>query len=860
MNIKKTNSRPAILIADDSEINRALVSTIFSDEYQVEEACDGIEALEKLHSLEQISAVILDLMMPRLDGYGVLKQMMQDEILRAIPVIVVTGADDTDSYMKALDVGAVDVIVKPFNSQIMIHKVRNIVQRGLAITEMEHTRLLEQRLLESEIDPKTGILNRQTFCFRTAEMIQTQPADDYVLILWDVDHFRMLNDRCGTDAGDRFLKYVGQQYQQLESDDLICGWVESDHFGLCGRSSVIKRRHIEQKLLRITDNGFEGFDLISRIGIYEIEDPSMDAVLMIDRAMLALRSVKENYEQRIGYYKESMRKQLVEEQEISDDMETALKTGQFKLYLQPQCNYAQNTIHGAEALVRWIHPTKGKISPAQFIPIFEHNGFITRMDAYMWEEACRMLRCWIDKGMNPVPISVNISRRDISTMEVTETFVGLTEKYQIDHKLLHCEVTESAYIQEHDLLVKTVMDLQKEGFIVEMDDFGSGYSSLNFLKDVPVDVLKLDMKFLEGSTEDNRSGSILTSVIRMTNWLQLPVIAEGVETRRQADYLKSVGCFYLQGYFYAKPMPADEFSRFIENIPIERKYIGDYFSGVKGAEDYLSASTQATMLFNSFVGGAAIIEYDGVRVEALRLNDKFYEEIGADPLEYAKERMHILDRLEGPSRLAYLNAIQEAIRTNQETSCITVSKPFKKGQEAYFVRNSFRFLVGNAGRYILYVSIQNMTEFMKLMNANKELITMRTSVLNNVPCCIQTLKIKDNRAEIIYFNDRAASQFGYTRKEYEEAFGTDFTKALHPEDVNQMLQNHSRELRKYTLAQKSPIELRHISREGSWKWVRIRSNILKKEMDAIIVTTAIEEIEVCDISGHDSGKKPKISD
>ena len=572
MNEDMKDKRRTILIVDDAEINRALMSTIFSDEYQVEEACDGIEALEKMRSLLHISAVILDLMMPRLDGYGVLKEMMQDDKLRGIPVIVVTGANDTDSQLKALDAGAIDVIVKPFNSLIMLHRVRNVVQRGEAVEEMEKAQLLEQRLIQSETDPKTGIFNKQTFCSRTTELITRHLADDYVLVLWDVDRFKMLNDRFGTDAGDRFLKYVGTQFQKLKSPDLVFGWIESDHFGLCTRMSVIQERQIADKMLSITDNGFEGFELISRLGIYEIEDPSMDVVLMIDRAMLALRSVKGNYEQRIGYYQESMRNQLVEEQEITDSMETALKTGQFKLYLQPQCNYVQKTIHGAEALVRWIHPTKGMIMPYRFIPLFERNGFITRMDAYMWEEACRLLRSWIDEGLVPVPISVNISRRDISAMEITETFVKLSEKYQIDRKLIHCEVTESAYIQEHDLLVDTVTNLQKEGFIVEMDDFGSGYSSLNFLKDVPVDMLKLDMKFLEGSAEDNRSGSILTSVIRMANWIQLPVIAEGVETKEQADYLKSVGCFYLQGYYYAKPMPAEEFKKFMQNIPVEQKY------------------------------------------------------------------------------------------------------------------------------------------------------------------------------------------------------------------------------------------------------------------------------------------------
>ena len=263
-----------------------------------------------------------------------------------------------------------------------------------------------------------------------------------------------------------------------------------------------------------------------------------------------------------------MLKELLKEQELISEMEPALAKRQFILYLQPQYDYTTNTMTGAEALVRWKHPEKGLIPPGLFIPIFENNGFICKLDLYVWEEACRLLRKWIDLGLNPVPISVNISRRDIYSQNLVDIFENLIKTYKLDPRMLRLEITESAYMDNPEQLIKVVDDLRDLGFCIEMDDFGSGYSSLNTLKDVPVDVLKLDMKFIMSATqgtdsEKSKGGHILSSIVRMANWLKLPVIAEGIETGIQADYLKSIGCFYMQGYYFAKPMPVDEYERLL---------------------------------------------------------------------------------------------------------------------------------------------------------------------------------------------------------------------------------------------------------------------------------------------------------
>lgn len=421
-------------------------------------------------------------------------------------------------------------------------------------------------VFNTERDALSGLYNRQAFYRHVREVLDANPQQRFVLIRCDIDRFKAYNDARGTQAGDCLLTEFGRAIRHKNWPELaVFGRIEADHFGALYPIEAFDVERWERMHAQWLNSAAKGYRLTSSIGIYEITDPQMEVSLMCDRALLALRTVKDSYAKKVAWYDETLRKRLIEEQELLEDMETALSEEQFVLYFQPQVNYVDGLIVGAEALVRWNHPTRGMLMPGEFIPVFEKNGFILSLDAYVWEKCCQYLRTWLDHDneMAKIPVSVNISRYDIYDSTLCRRLYTLVEKYRLQPSMLRLEITESAYMQDPEQLIGVVRELRQMGFTVEMDDFGAGYSSLNTLKDVPVDVLKLDIRFLSDGVEDTRGGLILCSVIRMAHGLNLPVIAEGVESSTQADYLKGLSCFYMQGYHFGRPMPACEFESFV---------------------------------------------------------------------------------------------------------------------------------------------------------------------------------------------------------------------------------------------------------------------------------------------------------
>lgn len=837
----KQEKTGTILVVDDAFTNRALLNKIFSGEYQVEQAENGMQALETLRRNPDMAAVILDIQMPEMDGYEVLRTMRQEPQLQNIPVVVDTSSDDVESQLKALDLGAVDVLIKPFNPQIALHRVRNIIIRRETNRQSARNELLEQLLLQSELDEKTGIWNKSAFCRKTSELLQRHPERQYAIVRWDVDRFKLYNDVFGVAAGDAFLAAVGAAYRSNHFHALLYSHWEADHFVECLELSSFLSKFRAAELEDFVNSLAPDFEFVPRIGVYIVDDPSLEVSLMCDRALLALRSIKNEYSARIAYYSASMRATLLEEQELLSEMDRALSQEQFIVYLQPQYNYTTKTLHGAEVLVRWKHPSKGLIPPGKFIPIFEHNGFISKVDEYVWERACCLQRQWLDAGLPVVPVSVNISRRDIYNPHLCDIITNLVKKYQLTPDLLRLEITESAYVENAEQLIKTVKKLQAEGFAVEMDDFGSGYSSLNTLKEVPVDTLKLDMKFLDNSTEDTRGGNILTSIIRMAHWIKLPVIAEGVETKAQADYLKSVGCFYMQGYYFAKPMPVEQYETILRTSHLEDNTARHFTDDIEGAEDFLSASTQATLLFNSFVGGAAIIEYDGSNVEALRLNDKFFEALGTTRETYAGKQLRLQERFDDTNRIIFLDAIKQAVHTGKECCCELRSLPLDAQQkDSSWLQLRMRFLAKNGGHNILYMAIDDISTRMRLLGQNAKLSEQLSAIINSIPGGILHFEVTDH-LHLFYFNDRTAYMFGYSRIEFNRLYSDTPLNAVHPDDltsVQPLLDEISHGSQKILQT-----DYRHKCADGSWRWVRLTGQIMPRNNDTLFASCILLDID-----------------
>lgn len=550
--------RKKILVVEDNMINREMLCEILDPMYEVLEAENGQEALEILGQYkEEISLILLDIIMPVMDGYTFLSHMKADPNYSPIPVIVTTQSDTEADEIAALSHGATDFVSKPYKPQIILHRVASII----------HLRETAAVMHRVQYDRLTGLYSKEFFYHSANEILRKNPDREYDLICSDIENFKLVNDIYGMPAGDRLLCKVADVYKEFVGEAGICGHLNADQF-VC----LIERHHrdytdeffirVNEQIRALTDMK----NLVMNWGLYQVKDRSLLVEQMFDRALMAARSIWGQYGKHFVVFDDEMHNKLVREQAITDEMEQALEEEQFEVYLQPQYNIKKNCLSGAEALIRWIHPERGFQSPGEFIPLFEKNGFITKLDQFVWQRACAILHEWDQAGYPDIPISVNVSRADIYNVDLPDILMETTKRFHVPPQKLHLELTESAYTENPNQIIENVALLRKLGFLFEMDDFGSGYSSLNMLNNLPIDVLKLDMEFIRNETAKTATTGILYYVIQMAHSMDLHVVAEGVETKEQLERLASIDCDYVQGYYFARPMPYKEFCDFVKNL------------------------------------------------------------------------------------------------------------------------------------------------------------------------------------------------------------------------------------------------------------------------------------------------------
>ena len=412
-------------------------------------------------------------------------------------------------------------------------------------------------------DELTGIYNKQAFYAKTKEMLLDNPDKNFDLLRINIERFKVLNDLFGESTGDKLLRYIGKFLKEINLPLCVSGRLYADNFVVCYEAGKGDSRRMINTLQMVADSFAINNRTILSFGLYRIDDKTLPVSVMCDRANMALWKAKGNFKNPYCEYDEKMRQQVLKEQKIINAMERAIQNKEFTLYLQPKYDIEKGTIIGAEALVCWISLENGFISPGDFIPVFENNGFVYEVDKFIWEESCRYLRKWLDEGREVHPISVNVSRIDLYTPKLVQHLVNLREKYQLPSQYLELEITESAYTEDPEQIITITRQLREAGFVILMDDFGTGYSSLNMLKDIQIDVLKLDMGFLKSSDYSAKGGNILTAILKMAESLKMQTIAEGVETKEQVEFLKSIGCRYVQGFYYSKPLPVGEFEKLI---------------------------------------------------------------------------------------------------------------------------------------------------------------------------------------------------------------------------------------------------------------------------------------------------------
>ena len=559
---KQIQRRKSILIVDDQEINRDALGVYLEDDYDVFYAENGEEALGIItENKNELSLVLLDLIMPVMDGFQVLERMQNDDELKKIPIIVLTS--EKSAELEALQKGASDFITKPFD-------MPEIIKARIArIIELSEGR---QLISAAETDPLTMLYNRNFFFEYANSLYKYHPELHMDAIVLNIEQFHSINALNGRDFGDNVLRIIGNEIRAfLAETEGIASRFEADRFDIYFEHhddyhAILNR--FQEKVNGISPN----VNIHLRMGVKPWRE-GVEPILLFDRARTACNMVRGNYQNPLMVYDEDMRMREILDRRLLNDLRSAVEERQLKVFYQPKYNIQCNPprLTSAEALIRWDHPELGMISPGDFVPLFESNGLISIVDNYVWEEAIGQVARWKEKYNFILPVSVNLSRADIFDLTLVDKLKKLVEDNGLEYKNIKLEITESAYTDNAKLLLDVIEQLRKLGFAVEMDDFGSGYSSLNMLSDMPIDVLKMDMKFVRNIEASETDRRLISLIIDIGKYLDADVIAEGVETEGQLEILKNANCDIVQGYYFSRPVPAEDFEEFIQReIAAER--------------------------------------------------------------------------------------------------------------------------------------------------------------------------------------------------------------------------------------------------------------------------------------------------
>lgn len=561
MEDKKVNSfelKKTVLIVDDEEINRDILAMQLSNDFNILEADDGKAAIDLLLDPEhKIDLVVIDVNMPY-SGQQVLKDRQENPKLRSIPFFVCTSEKETEESCFYL--GANDFIKKPFsdiNFSIVIARMKRLIE------------LYEDRsiLRDTEREKLTNFFNREFFKIHAKRLDAELPDIKKDMIAVSINRFRLLNELYGHAFGDKVLLAIRDTMNHC----LLTGCRAV--FGKDGGSRFIIYAEHHDSYDMLVDKLNESIKAISeninvsfRVGVYPNVDPNLDKETVVGRAEATADTLINNLTKSIEYYDEAKQAKTLHMEELIDNFHQALEEEQFKLYFQPKYNVQGDkpVFASAEVLVRWISPKFGFVSPGDFIPLFEENGLISQLDSYILEKAAEYMSKWQKKYGITIPLSINLSRVNIYNPTLVEDIIKIVDTNKIPREAYYIEITESAFVEDANIVIPVISKIRDSGFKVEIDDFGSGYSSFNALIDLPFDVLKIDMAIIRSMDKSPKVRDIIKMIINLSKTMEAITVAEGVETEEQCKFLKDSGCDVIQGYYFSKPLPIDDFEKLIE--------------------------------------------------------------------------------------------------------------------------------------------------------------------------------------------------------------------------------------------------------------------------------------------------------
>ncbi len=528
--------------------------------------------LQTLFDLNQYNGLaVLPMQEMQLSVSSVVGKTAKDAILRSIMDKAISAIPKENFARCTVE----NAIMVPYEME-----VEEIIRKGLpwligciialVVVFIVYLRVRERHFHHLAItDEVTGLWNGVKFRHEAEGVLQREKKKVYQMVSLDIEHFKFVNNDFGSKAADGILQVVAKRICQQFGRDAIYGRDIADVFLIM----VEKREDLEDLLLpisqeiRFENNGREQhYKPVVKFGVCEINPREMDTKVneYVDRTGIARKSIKQNSLYSVAYYNQVMAEEISQERKIERKMEGALRDHEFVVYFQPKFHLRDETIIGAEALVRWRDPHEGLVAPGQFIPIFEKNGFIVRLDFYVYEEVMRSMSRWLQEGRKPIVVSMNVSRAHIGTEDFLPNLIQLANRYQVPHNLIELELTETIFGGKWEDISEFILKSKEAGFLISIDDYGSGYSSLNLLKEIPVDVLKIDREFLNETEVSKKSSIIIEQIVEMASKIEISTICEGVETKNQAEFLKKIGCDMAQGYLFSRPIPVEEFEKMLE--------------------------------------------------------------------------------------------------------------------------------------------------------------------------------------------------------------------------------------------------------------------------------------------------------
>lgn len=699
------NNKQYILLVNGDEITYSGLKQNLRADYEVIQIVGGNQTYTALQRYDyNVVAVILNMTKPFNKSFSIFKNFKKHNRWKHIPIIITTSFNDAIIDKISFQLGAWDYLKLPEGMDMLAYRVEAAIERS------QYSAMSELNYLNN-YDMLTGIYNKKKFFEKTQEMIELHD-EIFAFVRIDINRFKFYNSFFGKNEGDKLIKFMANRLTSYIQKHDICtaGRIEADVFGFCmpNNSEIIQESFIQIKSALNSYN--ENYNIAPAFGVYIIKNKDLSMDQIYSNATLAAKKSKENVLLNFTYYTSELEDEIIREQNIANEMNVALEQNQFLIYLQPKYNLKLEKIEGAEALVRWNHPEKGMQSPMEFIPVFERNGFIIKLDFFVWEEVCKLLRKWLDEGRKVFPISVNISRVNIYNPQFVSLLTGLVEKYKLSPQLLELEITETTYMDNPDAMMEAINRLQDYGFKILMDDFGSGYSSLNVLKDLEIDVIKIDMKFFELSKNESRAESIIIAIIRMAKWLELPIVAEGVETREQVNFLKSLGCEYVQGYYFSKPVPVEEYLFLVEH---EKEYL-DWVKDEGEQKAIVSHQFAQNMVNESFVSnmfdGTTLFEWNTITgtIEVIKADEGFFYLTGLN-VDSMDQKSYDLSFLES-SGLLLLNEMIEKTMISGEMESGYFYNELKDGTKL-FLEARLKIVVTREQDNLFYLALIDLTSY-----------------------------------------------------------------------------------------------------------------------------------------------------